>query len=107
MSENDEKKRISKEIAKQNKLGEERINITQNLIKNLEYQKKLEKEHLDLVDQHQEYWSKELEKTKKSDEKRYAFLKQRLKLEKKIRDKIQDHIKHIDKEIEIQKKQGH
>ena len=99
----DEKRRISKEIAKQKELGEQRIETAKEIIKNLEVQKKIEKEHLDLVEQHQKYWKKQLKNTDRDNRERYDDLKNKLKQEDKIRDKILDHMKHLDKEIEIQK----
>lgn len=101
----DEKKRMKEEINKQKELEEERVETAKKIVKNLKRQKKIEKEHLKVVEQHQDYWKKELEKT--SDRERYDELKEKLKGEEKICDQIVDHIKHLDKEIKFQEEHAH
>lgn len=95
--------RISEEIRKQRELDEERIETSKQILKNLEKQKKIEKELLDLVNEHQNYWKKELKKANENDIGRYNDLKDRLQMEEEIRNKILDHINHIDKEIKAHK----
>lgn len=95
--------RISEEIRKQRELDDERIETSKQIIKNLEKQKEIEKEFLDLVDKHQNYWKKELEKANENDRDRSNDLKDRLQMEEEIRNKILDHINHIDKEIKAHK----
>ncbi len=99
----DDNRRLTKEIHKQEKLEKERIETAKQIVRNLEDQKRIEREHLDLVDKHQNYWYAEIKKTKETDRERYEGLKEKLEREKEIRNKILDHIKHLDKEIKIQK----
>jgi len=47
--ESEEKRRLNKEINKQQELKKERIEIAKKIIENLKEQKKIENEHLDLV----------------------------------------------------------
>lgn len=104
MQEEYDEKRMSKI---QGELEKERIEATKQIVKNLEEQKKIEKEHLDLVGEHLKYWKKEIEKTNAIDKDRLNELKDRLKMEDRVHNKIKDHIRHIDKEIKFQKEHIH
>ncbi len=99
----DEEKRMAKEAQKQEKLEDQRIKTTKEIIKNLEEQKRIEKEHLDLVEQHQHYWKNQMKNTNRDDRERYDDLEKKLKGEDKIYDEIIGHIKQLDKEIESYK----
>jgi hypothetical protein len=101
MPEKYDEKKMSKIIRKQEELEKERIKATKQIIKNLEEQKIIEREHLDLVMIHLKYWNEEVEMTNAIDTERLNELKDRLKMEKRVQDKIKDHMMKIDKEIKI------
>ncbi|MGF7117766.1 hypothetical protein [Methanobacterium oryzae] len=103
----DEKRRIKEERDKQKKLEEQRVETTKEIVKTLIDQKRIEIEHLNLVEQHQKYWNEQLRNTNRDNRERYDDLKNKIKQEEKIRNKIIDHIKHLDKEIEFRKKHIH
>lgn len=99
----DMKKRLSEEKGKQEELEKSRVETTKQIVNNLKNQKRIEKEHLDIVEEHLKYWKKQIEETSDFDEERIKELKERLKIEEKVYNKIKDHMDHLDKEIKFQK----
>lgn len=102
-----EQKRIAEERNKQKKLEKQRIETAEQIVRTLLNQKKIEKEHLNLVEEHLKYWNAKIENTEDDNKERYNSLKKRLKKEEEIRNKIIDHMNQLDKEIEFHRKHIH
>ena len=83
------------------------MNTKEEIFKTLKRLKKTQKEYIDLVKNHQEYWGNELEKTEYKDTVRREKLKETLKKEEKILQKLKRGLKRTENRIESYKRSNH
>ncbi len=99
-----EGKQLSEKIDKLKEIHKEYSITIRNVFETLKKLKKTQIEYINLVKEHQEYWSSELEKTSYKNTVRREKLKETLKKEEKIFQKMEEGLKHTDERIEFYKK---
>lgn len=100
----DKERNLTKEIGKYGKIQEEYSVVSSEIVETLKKLKKTQKEYLDLVKKHQDYWNSELEKTEYKNTERRKKLKETLKKEEIIRKKLEKELKRADERIEFHRK---
>ena len=102
-----EEKQLFEKIDKLKEIQKEYSITRRNGLEILKKLKKTQLEYLNLVKEHQKYWSSELEKTKYEDTVRRKKLKETLTNEEKILEKLKKESKRTDERIEFHKKHTH
>lgn len=102
-----ENKDITKECNNYEEIGKEYQVIREETVKILKKIKKTQKEYLDLVKKHQNYWNSELEKSEYENTGKRRKLKETLKKEEEILEKLEKELQRTDERIEFHKKHVH